>query len=668
MRISVCLCSTVLLLSSVAPLLANAQFQAPDPAELKMTADPKAPGADAVYLEYKEVDNDPQHFQSIYARIKVLTDKGKDLATVDLPYLKGDFKIDNIEGRTIHPDGTIVPFEGKPEDLMTSKTSGQEIGRKVFTLPSVEAGSVIEYSYTIGYDDNQFSSPFWDIQKKYFVHKAHYEFTPFPAFFPHATNQMASSEYLTDSKGRTVNTLIWWKNLPAGTDIKTDIAGRYMVDITDVPPIPDEDWMPPIDSVLYKVFFYYESARNASEFWVQAAKDWSKEVDHFAEPSKKIQQAVAGIVASGDSDQVKAQKLYSAVEALDNTDYSRAKTTSEMKQLKLKAAKRADDTWNQKSGSSDDIALLYLAMLRAAGIKAYAAKVADREYRFFDPSYMNFDQLDDTLVIADLGGKEMYLDPGEKMCPFGTLNWRHSDSGGIRESAQGAEIALTPAQTYTENMTERVGDITLDSQGGVTGQIRIVMAGQAALRWRQIALENDNDEVKKQFDRELAAVVPQGVEAHVDHFLGMNDSGVDLMAVVNLKGALGAAMPKRLLIPGFFFETRGNVPFVKEQTRLEGVDMHYAETGVDEITYRLPQGATVEGAPQNTTDLWKSHAIYVTKTAAGAGQVTVTRTVERAFTFAKAADYQDLRGFYQKVAAADQQDLVIGEAAAGKGN
>ena len=43
-----------------------------------MTSDPKAPGAAAVYLEIKEIANDPMHYQSYYARIKVLTEKGKD--------------------------------------------------------------------------------------------------------------------------------------------------------------------------------------------------------------------------------------------------------------------------------------------------------------------------------------------------------------------------------------------------------------------------------------------------------------------------------------------------------------------------------------------------------------------------------------------------------------
>ena len=139
--------------------------------------------------------------------------------------------------------------------------------------------------------------------------------------------------------------------------------------------------MPPIESFLLKVRFYYISAFSGIDFWESEAKRWSKDVDRFAEPSKPIHDAVAGLIAPGDSDLIKAKKLYKAVQALDNTDYSRKKDEAELKQLGLHIAKRAEDTWSQKSGSREDIALLYLAMLRAAGLTAYDMKVVDRDQR-----------------------------------------------------------------------------------------------------------------------------------------------------------------------------------------------------------------------------------------------------------------------------------------------
>ena len=660
MRISAFVRHLPLLFAITSPALLLAQFQEPTDEELKMTADPKAPGAAAVYLNVEEVANDPIHFQSVYVRIKVLQEKGKELATVHLPYWHGNFKIDDIKARTIHADGTVIPLVGKPEDLLLSKTSSgngdqMQINSKVFTLPSVEVGSILEYRYQLRYDDDHVSSPTWEIQRPYFVHQARYAFTPFKAFLPGSTTSM----YLTDAHGNAVNALIWYKVLPAGVDMKADAAGVFHLEVTDIPAAPDEEFMPPIDSLLYQVKFYYKSARDASDFWVSEAKRWSKEVDHFVESSKSIKEAVAGIIAPGDSDLDKAKTLYKAVQALDNTDYSRKKSDAELKQLKLKVARHAEDTWAQKSGSSQDIALLYLAMLRAAGLNANDMKVVDRSERVFALGYLNFDQLDDDIVVLNIAGKEIPLDPGEKMCPFQTVRWIHSGTAGIVQGDHVRSLGMTPEQAYTDNKKTRNGDLTLDEHGAIKGQLTFVMVGQEAIDWRQAALRNDQDELKKQFDHSLESIVPEGVEAHIDHFLGLDDPEVNLVAIVNVHGNLGAATSKRLLLPGFFFQTRGSHPFVNQEKRIEPVDMHYGDQVTDQIVYHLPANMSVEGAPQDTKISWQGHAVMATKTASAPSQITLARVFARGFSSAKPEDYQDLRGFYQKIAAADQAQLVL---------
>ena len=659
MRISSFVRHLALLFAITSPALLFAQFQQPTAEELKMTDDPKAPGAAAVYLNWEEVANDPIHFQSVYVRIKVLQEKGKELATVHLPYWHGNFKIADIKARTIHSDGTVIPLAGKPEDLLLSKTSSgngeqMQINSKVFTLPSVEVGSILEYRYDLRYDDDHVSSPTWEIQRPYFVHHARYTFTPFKAFLPGGT-----SMGLTDAHGNSVNTLIWYKVLPAGVDMKADVAGVFHLEVTDIPAAPDEEFMPPLDGMLYQVKFYYKSSRDSAQYWIDEAKRWSKEVDHFAEPSKTIKEAVAGIIAPGDSDLDKAKKLYKAVQALDNTDYSRKKTDAELKQLKLKVARHAEDTWAQKSGSSQDIALLYLAMLRAAGLNANDMKVVDRSERVFAMGLLDFDQLDDDIVVLNIAGKDISLDPGEKMCPFQTVRWTHSGTAGIVQGDHVRSLAITPEQTYTSNKLTRNGDLTIDEHGAVTGQLTFVMLGQEALAWRQLALRNDQDELKKQFDRSLESAVPDGIEAHIDHFLGLDDPDANLIAIVKVHGNLGAATSKRLLVPGFFFQTRGSHPFVNQEKRIEPVDMHYGDQVTDQIVYHLPANMSVEGAPQDTKISWQGHAVMATKTASAPGQITIARVFARGFSSAKPEDYQDLRGFYQKIAAADQAQLVL---------
>jgi hypothetical protein len=657
MRSTLVLSFAALCLISSTCTFSQTAFKQPTSEELKMTSDPKAPGADAVYLNIEEIANDPLHYQTYYARIKVLKEKGKDLATVEVPYLRGRYKVREVKARTIHPDGTVIPLEGKPEDLLISKKGDREVGRMVFNLPSVEVGSILEYRYQLDYDDNHYSSPFWDVQKKYFVHAAHYQFTPFKSFMPGAHE--ATSITLVDGKGHPINSLIWWQKLPGGSKVESNAGGYYSVDVTDVPPIPDEEYMPPIDSFLYKVFFYYKSAGTAEEFWSTEAKDWSKDVDKFAEQSSAIKAAVAGLIAPTDKEEDKAKKLYAAVQALDNTDYSRKKAESELKQLKLKESKHAEDTWKQKSGDSEEIAMLYLAMARSAGLTAYAAKVVSRSRGIFDVSYMDVSQLNDTLVLLSIDGKPVLVDPGEKLCPFGTVNWRHSMAAGLRQSGEGAGYVVTPAQAYAANTVKREAALTLDAHGQLTGSIRIMTTGQDSLKWRQKSLELDETELKKEYEKEIEESVPDGVEAHLDHFLGLNDPNAILMAIVNVKGTLGTATSKRLVLPGAFFESRQHALFVSVEKRQESVDMHYAGRVDDQVSYTLPDGVTVEGAPKDTQVPWQGHAVYGLKTASTPGNVTVARQMVTAFTEVKPEEYQNLRDFYQKVAASDQQQLVL---------
>jgi hypothetical protein len=194
------------------------------------------------------------------------------------------------------------------------------------------------------------------------------------------------------------------------------------------------------------------------------------------------------------------------------------------------------------------------------------------------------------------------------------------------------------------------------------------MTGQEALYWRQKALTSDETEVKKQFNHSLERIFPEGIEAHVDHFTGLDDSDANLVAIVMAQGTLGTATSKRILLPAFFFETQSGHPFVAQEKRLTPVDMHYGDSILEQVTYHLPEGFTVEGAPEDAKISWPQHTIFNTSAVTSPGKITITRKFFRAFTFAKPEEYQDLRGFYQKIAAADQQQLVLTRVQAEKGN
>ncbi|MGB6975804.1 MAG: DUF3857 domain-containing protein [Terracidiphilus sp.] len=633
---------------------AFAQFQEPTQAELKMTSDPMAPGADAVYLDREERTDDTLSYHSLYVRIKVLTEKGKQLATVRIPYPRRTFKVRGIEGRTIHPDGTVIKMTAKPSDLMALKVGDTQFNTMVFTLPSVTVDSILEYRLDIQYEDNQVSAPDWDVQQLYFVHEAHYRFIPVQRYMT-----------VTNGRGQRLDRLLYVVRGPSTTKVVETASGPFTYDIKNVPPLPDDDWMPPLNGVRWRVQFYYSAFDSGQAFWKDEGKYWAKVSNEFANPSKELKEAASGIVAAGDSEDQKARKIYAAVQGLENTDYTRAKSAEELKAERLKPAKDAQDVWTRKSGGSDQLALLFVALARAAGLTAYPMQAVNRNHALMDASYLSPTQLDDYIAIAVVNGNEVFLDPGEKMCPYGLLAWQHALAGGLRETETGTELKLSPANTYKENVTERIADLTVAANGQLTGTIRYVLTGQQALYWRQVALENNPDEVKKEFNEWMQPDLPGGVEAKFDHFLALSEYEDNLVAAVKVTGSIGSATGKHMFLPAQFFEARAKHPFVAEAKRTVPIDVRYPRSEMDTVTYTLPQGFTVESAVQPVSLSMPNRALMRAGSKVNGTDLTVARVLMYNYTLLKAEQYTDLRDFYQKVAKADSEQIVLDRAASG---
>jgi hypothetical protein len=642
------------------PNLIYAQFQQPTDEELKMTADPKAPGADAVYLYREEIVDDANEFHGYYERIKILTEKGKELATIHVPYYHGIDTVTDIQGRTIHADGSVIPLTSKPADLMDVKSKSFQVNSVVFTLPNVEVGSILEYRLKVRAPDHYYSQPTWDIQQPYFVHKAHYSFHPY----------LAPGTYIPGPNGSIASRLMYSTRIDNGTKVEyIGTKDLYTLDVADIPPSPAEDWMPPLNTIKWRVEFYYTNAATGGLFWEEAGKSWAKYTQEFINPNGELKKVAADLVAPGDSDEVKAKKLYAAVQKLDNTVFSRQKSEAERKKEHVKEIHNSHDVWREKSGTDDEITMLFIALARSVGLKAWPAKVVDRNRAIFDGNYLSARQLDDYIAIVELNGKDVFLDPGQKMCPFGALHWKHSLADGFRLTEKGTVQVTTPPVTYKASTLQRVADLTIDPAGQLTGSVRFVMSGPEALRWRQLTLENDEDEVKKQFNEFIQGQFPDGVQADFDHFLGLDDSSANLLAIIKVSGSLGTATGKHVFLPGLFFESRAKHPFVAQDKRLTPIDVHYPLIEQDDVTYHLAPGFAVESLPPTTPALWPDHAFLKIAAKSQGDAVSVGRVLVYNYTVLGPKDYANLHDFYQKVATADQQPLVLTRSAVvAKGN
>ena len=650
------------------------RFQEPTKEELQMTSDPKAPGAPAIFLYREEMTDNANHFISEYARIKILTESGRDWATVEVPQNGGPLPI--VTGRTIHADGTVVPLTGKADEILSIKSVRGHSQARAFTLPAAEVGSVIEYRWTlaigentvlgVGSDIQSFMNsalastiPYWDVQQEIPVRKERFYYNPLGDLEKNVIGNQAVIHYNSD--GEIASYLIYAAHLPAGSRVQQSPKPDYTLEVQDVPAFPHEAAALPEAGRRYGVSFYYTPYLTADVFWTDEGKRWSKQIDHAAEPTAELKAAAAQIVAGAQSDEEKAAKLYDAVQGLTNTAFGSGISEQEQFELRRQRAGRdAQQVWAGKSGTPNELATLYLALARAAGLQARAMVVADRSMRVFDPGYLSLDQLTADLVLLHINGNEIYVDPGEKLLPFGQLKWSHTLCGGLLETLDGvSHNAVTPENNAKNAITAHTADLTVDAQGNVSGIVKVLMNGPEALRWRQLSLIAGKDEAKSRLGGSVQQLLPQGMGVEIANVQGLDTSAGYASVTAKVSGSLGVASNKRLTLPGFLFSAGAHPAFVEEERRESTIDLHFAEQVIDDVVYHLPAGYAVESAPAPAQTPWEGHAVLVVKTQPGPGTIDIKHIFARAFILLDAKEYPTLRQYYQKIAANDQQQVVL---------
>ncbi len=677
-------CVLVLLLSGASADAVAQKFQEPTKEELQMTSDPKAPGAPAVFLYLEQKTDNSGHYVSAYARVKVLTEAGKEWATVEVPYDPQMAAAPIIEARTIHSDGTVVPLAGKGEGVLTFKDLGSGAKAAFFHLPAVEVGCILEYKWTVtvgkgpvnfqarslsyrnsGAESALYSSmmakqtPTWDVQQKIFVHRASFYFNPFTlleAGDKTVLNNTTDFTGLVD--GERATNLLYTERLPVGVHVAKSPKGEYFLQLDDVPALPAETDALPDVSRAYRVEFYYSPYAFRDVYWESEIKRWSKQLDHATEATGDLKEIASQLAAGADSPDAKARKIYDYVQGLKNSGRTQTAQLAVGEQPDHSTPPlNAHEVLNAKGGSSNDLAILYLALARAAGLDVHGMKVASRDLQAFDLNYLSLSQVDALVIVLRIDGRDIFLDPGEAFCPFGQLRWSHAFTGGIEE---GAKVpSFTPANNAKDAITAHTADLIVDAQGNVTGTVKILMNGPEALHWRQRNLETDPAEVNRQLREFVIQTLPQGVGGEVIGTQGLDTSAGYVSVTAKVSGPLGSLSGKRILLPGFFFSTGAHPAFVADETRESPIDLHYAGQTIDDVVYHTPAGYSVEGAPQPAQLPWPDHAVLVVKTQPGAGTIDIKHIFARAFVVLDAKEYPALRDYYQKVAATDQQQVVL---------
>jgi hypothetical protein len=636
------------------------QWTVPTPEELSMTSQPEVPGASAVYLYREESTDDRLHMFSIYTRLKVLTEGGKEFGNVELNFARGSngagFNVEAVQGRTIHPDGTIIPFTGKPYEKLIEKTQGIKVMAKVFTMPDVQVGSIIEYRYRLQYDDRFLQSPDWYIQSNLWTRKGHY-------MWKHI--DLGGSTTVTNSRGDSTSTIAWTPILPAGTQVTESrlpgADGQSLIELSvhDIPPAPEEDFMPPINSFTYRVLFYYAAYRTSEEFWKNEGKYQSKSWDKFIGPGPIVKAAVNGITAPTDTPDQKLRKIYAAVMQLENTRFTRQHSSEEEKAQGFKQVQSTDDIWTRKRGTDDQLTELFVAMVRAAGMKAYIGAVTSRERSLFLQGFLSASQLDDLIAIVSIDGKDQYFDPGSRYCPYQHLNWTHTMVAGIRQTDKGTDFFGTPAEPYTFARTQRVANLTMDQQGALSGNITMTYTGFPGLHWRQRALQGDAASLEREIRTSVEQLIPPGIEVKVASISKLEDYEQPLVVKLDVKGGgLGTSTGKRLVIPGDIFETNSKPAFPHEKREIP-IYFEYGRAIQDAVRINFPATLKVESLPTAEKTMYQKAALYDLTTESTPTSFTVRRNYVLGAIVFPPSEYANFRTFYSRMENKDQESVIL---------
>jgi hypothetical protein len=423
-----------------------------------------------------------------------------------------------------------------------------------------------------------------------------------------------------------------------------------------------EDYMPPEDSLKFRVDFIYSDGmpeQDQEKFWKKQGKEWYGYFDSFVNKRKAMEQAVGQIVSPSDTPEAKLQKIYERVLQLRNTSFERDKTAQEEKRAKEKDAGSVEDVWKRGYGDSRQINWLFIALARAAGVEAHSVYVAARSSYFFDPRAMNAAQLRSAdIVVAKLPGKDLYLDPGAKFAPFGLLPWYETNVQGMLLNKDGGQWVQTNLPDSSSAKTERKAALALSEEGNLEGKLTVTFGGMEALELRTEERDQDDAGRKIVLEDLIKESIPTGIDVDLTNKPDWTTASSTLVAEYHLRvpGWVSGAGRRALMPVGLFGSPEKHV--FEHANRVHALYFHHPYVKSDDISIALPLGWTISSVPAPINQDAKA-ALYAVKSENDKGSLHLSRTLKVDLLLLDKDKYGALRQFFQLVRTGDEQQVVL---------
>lgn len=567
---------TGFLLAAV-PTLAQDAWKPIDPGHLSLKAPLVEPDADAeaIFWEVKVDFTPDKKVYAHYVRIKIFTERGKELRSkIELPYSSKN-KIEDIAGRTIKADGTIV--ELKQEAIFDStlvRLRGVKINTKTFAMPAVEPGAIIEYRWrevrkdASGYFARLYFQRDIPIQLMKYSLKASTE--SYLAFRTNAFNMEGTPMVLEEDK-------------------------RFSYSMSNVRAFHEEPHMPPADHVRSWMLAYYQPPLYASNF-IKTIYDDYKSKTKVNDDLRRAAQAAIGDASTPDQ---KLERLFDFCRTKIKNINDDASGLTDDDLAKLKANKTAADTLKRGMGTGEDINLLFGALAIAAGFESRLAYLADRSDLFYKPNEFEillnlyFMPSTNIAVRVDIGWR--FFDLASQYVPLGMLRWQEQGATAMIVSPMFPVYVRTPVSPPEKSARKRAATLRLSEDGTLEGDVRMEYTGHLAVEKKE---ENDEESVEQREKslRDLIKAQMSTAELSNIRLENVIDPAKTYVQSFHIRvPGYAQRSGKRLFLQPALFQ-KGIKAMFSESTRRHAIYFHYSWMEDDTVTIDLPAGFALDNA------------------------------------------------------------------------
>lgn len=565
-----------------------------------------------------------------HVRIKILNDAGRKNADVRLYYeAKSSEGIINITANTYNLDEAGNVTVSKVEkNVIYQKKVNAKITEVAFTFPDVKPGSVIEYKYVHrGYNYKD-----WSLQKSIPVKFSRYE-VDFPQMFEVHTMPHCTLPYSSTDESTTLRTIkvFSMQNIPALRD------EQYIT--------CENDYLQRVESWI--TAYYYQGRRwPLMKTWPEVAKMMLEHDDLGMQLKKEIPR-------TEDLD----QQLKSLTDPYHKMAVIHKYVRTNMRWDGVDnywAASGVKSAWKDKSGTSGEINLILINLLRDAGLDAKPLMVSTRENGRVTPFYPDYSQFNKVLAYVTIGEKKYVLDGTDKITPSNMIPYDVMYSEGMMLDAKNTNnfswVELWDESHLDKNIV--FFQAIVDKGGEISGHATVSSMDYA--RIKRIPALSDKEKFLNQFIQHTRH------NFSVDGFKTKNEDSdtLPLVQEFDFKGTLNSSGEYSFINLNLFAGLANN-PFVADN-RFSDVFFGTKQNHTIISNVRVPEGYSFEELPKNMRMTLEDQSLVITRMVAVSGNMLNSKiTLEFKKPFYTPEEYDDLKEFYKKMFTLLDEQIVL---------